>query len=336
MKTNPAGDLSMPVLRIAVLRFSTLARPATCPSVAHVCQRLASARSAASDAGVSIPTPFAFLALAALAPALFASPDPFVTTAPIVKIWPGIAPGSEGKNTPERWVEGGTPDAFHRVTEIHQPSLTVYLPAKGKANGAACIIAPGGGHRYLVVDLEGEFVAKKLNEIGVAAFVLRSRLARAEGSTYKVEVESLADVHQAVRVVRARATEWNVDPARVGVMGFSAGGALAALAENTADAAVRPNFAVLGYPGGINTSTAIHKDAPPTFIYVNDDDALATNAGEYYLALRKAKVSAEFHVFRRGGHGVGMTGRAPGFEKLGAAKWPDLLAAWLGDVGMLR
>lgn len=265
-----------------------------------------------------------------------AAPGPFKTDAPLIPIWPGVAPGSEGKTAPERWVEGGTPDAFHRVTDIHAPSLTVYLPAKEKATGAACIIAPGGGHRYLVVDLEGELVAGKLNAMGVAAFVLRSRLSRAEGSTYKVEVESLADMQQAIRVVRERAKEWGVNPGRVGVMGFSAGGHLAALAENKFDAATRPDFAVLGYPAYIGATTPIAKDAPPTFMFVNDDDNFATGAGEYYVALRKAKISAEFHVFRRGGHGVGMTGRAAGFEKLGAAKWPELLAIWLGDLGVLR
>ncbi|HEX2853369.1 MAG TPA: alpha/beta hydrolase [Opitutaceae bacterium] len=267
---------------------------------------------------------------------LVASPGPFVTKAPIVKIWPGVAPGSEGKTAAERWVEGGTPDAFHRVTDIHVPSLTVYLPPKRKATGAAVIIAPGGGHRYLVVDLEGELVAKKLNQMGIAAFVLRSRLARAEGSTYKVEVESLADLQQAIRVVRERAKEWAVNPSRVGVMGFSAGGHLAALAENNFEAATRPDFAVLGYPGTGSAGIPVGKDVPPTFIFVNDDDPLATGAGKYYLALREARVPAEFHVFRRGGHGVGATGRgAPGFEKLGAAKWPELFRIWLADLGLL-
>jgi endo-1,4-beta-xylanase len=278
-----------------------------------------------------------FLAACGGAAALCASPEPFKTDAAMIRIWPGIAPGSEGKeNTPERWLEGGTPDAFHRVTDIHQPSLTIYLPAKDKATGAAVIIAPGGGHRYLVVDLEGELVAKKLNDMGVAAFVLRSRLARAEGSTYRVEVESLADVQQAIRVVRSRAADWGVNPARVGVMGFSAGGQLAALAENKFDAATRPDFAVLGYPAYIGAKTEVAKDAPPTFMFVDDDDGFATGAGEYFLALRAAKISTEFHVFRRGGHGVGATGRAPGFEKLGVAKWPELLGIWLGDLGLLQ
>jgi acetyl esterase/lipase len=279
--------------------------------------------------------PFLAFALCGAA-TLLASTEPFVTQAPMIKIWPGVAPGSEGKTAPERWIEGSTPDSLHRLTDVHVPSLTVYLPPKEKASGAAIIIAPGGGHRYLTIDLEGDWVAKKLNEIGVAAFVLRSRLARAEGSTYRVEVESLADLQQAIRVVRDRAKEWGVNPTRVGVMGFSAGGHLAALAENKFDAATRPDFAVLCYPGFGRTSVPVSQDAPPTFIFVDDDDSLATTAGEYYLALRKAKVSAEFHAFRRGGHGVGVTGTAPGFEKLGAAKWPELLGIWLGDLGLLH
>ena len=275
------------------------------------------------------------LAFCAVA-ARLVSAEAFMTSAPMIKVWPGVAPGSEGKTAPERWVAGGRPDAFHRVTDIHAPSLTIYLPAKDKATGTAVIIAPGGAHRYLVVDLEGEFVAKKLNKMGIAAFVLRSRLARAEGSTYKAEVESLGDMQQAIRVVRGRAQEWNVNPARLGVMGFSAGGHLAALAQNNFEAATRPDFAVLGYPAYVGANTPIAKDAPPTFMFINDDDALATGAGEYYLALRKAKIPTEFHVFRRGGHGIGATGRAPGFEKLGYSKWPELLGIWLSDLGLPR
>ncbi len=265
-----------------------------------------------------------------------------------VLLWPDGAPGSEGKTAPERWIAGSTPDAFHRVTDVHRPSITVYLAPKEKANGAAFVVMPGGGHRYLVMDLEGEFVAQKLNEMGVAAFVVKSRLERAEGSTYKAEVESLADVQRAVRLVRSRATEWGVDVRRVGVMGFSAGGHLAALAANrfdevkagAADAvdrmSSRPDFAVLGYPAYITASTLTAKDPPPTFIFVNNDDNLAAASGEYYLALKKARASAEMHVFRRGGHGVGMTGRGPEFAGMPEAMWPDLLRAWMADLGYLR
>ena len=197
----------------------------------------------------------------------FGSDLSYTMQGPTVMLWPdGPAPGSEGKTASERWIARGTPDKFHRVTDVHKPSIAVYLPPKDKATGAAFVVAPGGGHRYLVMDLEGELVARKLNEMGVAAFVLKSRLARAEGSTYKAEVESVADVLRSVRVVRSRAKEWGVDAARVGVMGFSAGGHLAALAANKFDGGnpqssdavewigSRPDFVVLGYPGMVTGS----------------------------------------------------------------------------------
>jgi endo-1,4-beta-xylanase len=198
------------------------------------------------------------------------------------------------------------------------------------------------------MDLEGEFVAQKLNAMGVAAFVLKSRLAKAENSTYKADVESLADVQRAIRVVRDRAKEWSVDPARVGIIGFSAGGHLAALAENRFDAghpdaadpiernSSKPDFAVLAYPGVAGWTSGISKETPPTFLFVNNDDALSTAAAEYYLALKKAGVTAELHVFRRGGHGVGMTGRTSEFTKMPESKWPELLQEWMSDLGYLK
>jgi acetyl esterase/lipase len=285
--------------------------------------------------------------------AAFAATGPYQMKGQTVFLWPNGAPGSEGKNAAERWIDntaaGQTPDPYHRVTDINNPSITAYLPAKGKATGAAFIIAPGGGHRYLVVDLEGEFVAKKLNEIGVAGFVLKSRLAKADGSTYRADVESLADLQRAIRVVRSRAKEWGVDPGRVGAMGFSAGGYLAALAENKYDTGKpdspdpverlgsKPDFAVLGYPGLAGQDFGISKQTPPTFIFVNNDDNLSTASAEYYLALKKAGVQTELHIFRRGGHGVGATGRVPAeFQKQSVSKWPELLGAWMTDLGLLH
>jgi acetyl esterase/lipase len=278
----------------------------------------------------------------------FGADTPYVMKGQTVYLWPGTAPGSEGKTSPEKWIEGATPDAFHRVTNINKPSITVYLPAKATATGAAFVVAPGGGHKYLVMDLEGEFVAQKLNAMGIAAFVLKNRLSKAEGSAYRLDVESLADMQRAVRLIRSRATEWGVDPTRVGVMGFSAGGSLAGLAENSpwaghADSSdpvermsAKADFAVLGYPGFTNWSTPIAKDAPPTFLFVNGDDPLSVAGAEYFLALKKAGVSAELHVFRRGGHGVGMTGRTPEFAKMPEAKWPELMEAWMRDLGYLK
>lgn len=275
---------------------------------------------------------------------------------PVIPLWPAGAPGSEGKTAPERWIThaeaapGEQPaiDSFHRVTDINQPSLTVFLPPKDKATGAAFVIAPGGGHKYLVVDIEGQFVAEKLNGMGIAAFVLKNRLARAKGSTYKADVESLADAQRAIRTVRTRAREWNVDPNRVGIMGFSAGGELAALAETRYDAgkpgapdpidhaSSKPDFVVLGYPGFRPGSILPTRETPPTFLFVNHDDGLSVVAAEYYIALKKAGVPAELHVFDRGGHGFGVTGRTPEFKKLPVAKWPDRLQDWMTDMGFLH
>jgi endo-1,4-beta-xylanase len=152
------------------------------------------------------------------------------------------------------------------------------------------------------MDLEGANVARILNDMGIAAFILKSRLANTKDFHYKVDVESLADAQRAIRTVRARAAEFRVDTAHVGIMGFSAGGELAAYAETRwdrgkADAAdpterqsSRPDFVVLGYPGGKAANLTFTKETPPTFIVVNNDDNLAPNSTDYYAALRKAGV----------------------------------------------
>ena len=136
----------------------------------------------------------------------------------VVLLWPNGAPGSEGKTAPKK--VRITPDGEHVISSVHQPSITVYLPSKETATGAAVVIAPGGSHVELWVDHEGYAVAQWLSEHGVAGFVLKYRLAREPGSTYTVEGNSLPDMQRAIRLVRSRAAEWGVDPARVGVMGF--------------------------------------------------------------------------------------------------------------------
>lgn len=263
-------------------------------------------------------------------------------TQPEIRLWPNGAPGSEGKSkTPPSW--NPSTDGFHRITNIHDPSLVVFLPSKERANGAAFIVCPGGGHRYLVMDLEGSLVAEKLNAMGITVFVLKSRLARAEGSSYQVEKESLADVQRALRLVRSRAKEWNLDQQRIGIMGFSAGGELAALAEthfhdgdpHASDpidrVSDRPDFAVLGYPGLRNSTITVPKTAPPTFIVVANDDPLAPGSIDFYSKLRAAGIPAEAHFYNQGGHGFGMTGRTPAFRNLSAAQWPETLHRWLAD-----
>jgi acetyl esterase/lipase len=192
----------------------------------------------------------------------------------VIRLWEKGAPGSEmWANEPEKFLDRG--DGITRVYNIHNPSLTVFLPPKDKANGAAIIICPGGAHQYFAVDIEGYDVAKWLNSIGVAAFVLKSRLSRTEGTPYKIE-HSVHDAQRAIRLVRARANEWAVDPNRVGLIGFSAGAHLAVLTgtaidrtPESADAvdklSARPDFLVVVYPGGVRPeTTTIPKDTPQT------------------------------------------------------------------------
>src|SRR3984957_16620552 len=175
-----------------------------------------------------------------------------------IKLWPKGAPGSEGNVAPE--AVRLNPDGEHIISNIQDPSILPYLPPAGTATGAAVIVAPGGGHRELWMDHEGYAVAEWLSSHGVAAFILKYRLAKQKDSTYTVEETELGDMQRAIRTVRSRSKEWGIDPARIGVMGFSAGGELAALASTRYDdgspssidpierVGSRPDFQALLYP----------------------------------------------------------------------------------------
>ena len=259
-----------------------------------------------------------------------------------ILLWPNGAPGSEGK-TEKEVVEKGS-NGERKVWSIHQPSLTPYLPAKKKATGAAVIIAPGGAHRFLCVDHEGYNLAEWLSERGIAAFVLKNRLAKETNSTYKIEVEALADTQRAVRLVRSRAKEWSINPQRVGVMGFSAGGELASLASlrfdpgnpGATDAVDRqgckPDFQALIYPGRSHDIVPT-KDSPPVFLACgyNDRQDIAEGLAELYLRFKKVGVPAELHIYSAAGHGFGMRATTKG----AVGGWPARFEEWLGDRGFL-
>lgn len=181
------------------------------------------------------------------------------------------------------------------------------------------IVAPGGGHRFLSIDTEGTNVAEYLNSQGVAAFVLKYRLAREQGSTYKIDVDALADAQRAIRMLRTRASEWNLNPAKIGIMGFSAGGEVAVLASTRYDAgkadsadpierqSSKPDYQVLIYPGIRPENYTVTKETPPTFLLAADNDrGPSTAIPALYLALKKAGVPAELHVYSSGGHGFGL------------------------------
>ena len=258
-----------------------------------------------------------------------------------IRLWPNGAPGSEGKTGAETLVPNA--DGLRRVASVHQPSITVYLPSKETATGAGVIVMPGGGHRYVTIENEGTAVAQWLSERGIAAFVLKYRLAREEGSTYTVEQHAAADAQRAIRLVRRHARDWNVDPARVGVMGFSAGGQLAfhtatrlhAGRPDASDAidreSSRPSFQALIYTGSLDASAEVRADMPPAFLVVAlDDKTPARTSVELVQKLQAAGASAELHMYAAGGHGFGMKNRP-----LPITAWPSRFREWMADRGFL-
>jgi acetyl esterase/lipase len=260
-----------------------------------------------------------------------------------IPLWPNGAPGSEGKTASEIVVTNANGE--QSVWSIHNPSLTPYLPPKEKATRTAMLVIPGGGHRNLAITHEGYNVAQWLSERGVAAFVLKHRLARETNSSYKIEVESFADAARAMRVIRSRAPEWNIDPARVGAIGFSAGGELVNMIcargdSGPADASdpierqnSKPNFQALIYPGRSGDIQPT-KDAPPVFLACSYTDRKDISEGlaEVYLRFKKAGVPAELHIYSTGGHGFGL--RASNKKPVGA--WSLRLEEWMADSGFLR
>ena len=265
-----------------------------------------------------------------------------------VLLWPDGAPGALGNE------------------DRDLPSLTVFLPTKSQANGAGVIVCPGGSYTNLAANHEGRQVANWLNSLGIAAFVLKYRL----GPRYHHPIE-LGDGQRAIRMVRTHAAEYGIAPDRVGVMGFSAGGHLAATMGthfddgNAADtdpiqrAGSRPDFLVLGYPVISFTTSYVHQGSlhnllgdnpdpnlaqslsnelqvtartPPAFLFHTTEDKTVPveNSVLFYLALRKAGVAAEMHIFERGPHGVGLALRDPAL-----GMWPELLANWLRMRGLL-
>jgi acetyl esterase/lipase len=263
----------------------------------------------------------------------------------VLPLWPHGAPGSEAMGDRKEVVtQPAKPGDSLKVSNIHNPSLILYFPPKEKATGAAMIVAPGGGHRFLSIDTEGTNVAEWLNSIGVAAFVLKYRLAKEPDSPYKVEEHPYADVQRAIRLVRARSAEWNINPSKIGVMGFSAGGEVAVMASTRYDMgrqdssdpierqSSKPDYQILIYPGIRAENVHVTKDTPPTFMLCADNDkgpALAIPA--LYLALKQEGVPAELHIYNSGGHGFGYR---PGATPVIKSTWVLRLQDWMSDVGM--
>ncbi len=298
---------------------------------------------------------FRIVSICILAAITFTSIAPTGNAASLPKtelLWPNGAPGAKGSEDGDK------------------PTLTIYLPPKEKATRAAVVICPGGGYGHLAMDHEGHQIAQWLNSLGVAGFILKYRHHNS-GAGYG-HPAPLQDAQRAIRIVRSRAKEWSIDPNRIGILGFSAGGHLASSAgthfqkryskiEDEIDRSnCRPDFMILIYPvitlaepythGGsrfnllgnnpdgrlienLSNDKQITPETPPTFlVHANDDRAVPSeNSINFYLALRKAKVPAEMHIYESGGHGFGL-----GKKNTAESSWPARCADWLRGRGLLN
>jgi acetyl esterase/lipase len=270
---------------------------------------------------------------------------------PVIDVWPGKAPGETKEIGPE---ELRPPQAkqradVQRLTNVSKPTLTLFQPPEGKRNGAAVIICPGGGYSILAFDLEGTEVAEWLNSIGVTALVLKYRVPRREGDM--ANKLPLMDAQRSMSLVRSKASELSIDPRRIGILGFSAGGHLAAatcLKSNERqydkldaidDVASRPDFGVLIYAayladnaGALRSEYQPTKETPPMFFAFAMDDRVTVD-GSFALAraLKNAGVPAELHMYDAGGHGFGV--RKSEFP---CYTWPARCGEWMERRGLLK
>ncbi|MDR3750003.1 MAG: alpha/beta hydrolase [Terracidiphilus sp.] len=300
-------------------------------------------------------TRLVFVAAAALSTSLLAQsgwpPAPGHTT---MHVWPGAAPGVAANlpaeadtTTAKDGLVAGKP--VIRIGNVSTPTLTLYTP-KGNNTGAAVVVFPGGGYSILAIDLEGTEVCDWLNTAGINCVLLKYRVPHT--GPYPKSAAALQDAQRALGLVRQHAAEWKIDPNRIGVLGFSAGGHLAAALSNhyeqrlyePIDAAdqlsCRPDFAVVVYPGYLaladqnfapNADIQPTANTPPTFLVQAEDDPVhVENAVVYYMALKNAKVPSELHVYAQGGHGYGLRR-----TERPVTTWPQAVETWLHTIKIL-
>jgi acetyl esterase/lipase len=286
--------------------------------------------------------------LLALALSGFASRGIVAADEPLtIDVWPGVAPGEANPAAAEP--DSANPAKTKRVSGVTHPTLTIVRPAAEKDARAAVLVCPGGGYKMLAYDYEGEDVAKWLSSLGVTGIVLKYRVPPHEGvARWQAPLQ---DAQRSLSFIRSKAKEWNIDPSRIGMLGFSAGGHLTAAASNNSDkrayeridavddVSCRPDFAIVIYPGGIvakgttelSPEIRVTDKTPPSFIVqAGDDPVNSDNSTYYFLALKRAKVPTELHIYATGGHGFGMkkTGKP-------SATWPDRCAEWMTNQGIL-
>lgn len=284
----------------------------------------------------------------------------------IIKIWPGKIPGASDNPSYKEdtaYVNGKSP----RISKVVNPTMVYYPAPKENANGTAVVICPGGGYGMLAVDHEGYQIAEWFNNMGVSAFVLKYRLP-SDAIMKDKSIGPLQDAQEAIRIIRRNAKVWSINPRKIGIMGFSAGGHLASTASTHFNDKVydvidttsaRPDFSILIYPVISMDTTITHRgsrdnligktpskeqtvrfsnelqvnqNTPPAFlVHATDDNAVPVqNSMNYLLALKKNKVAGELHIYEKGGHGFGL-----GANKGTAAGWPDACKNWLKIKGLL-
>jgi acetyl esterase/lipase len=275
-----------------------------------------------------------------------------------VPIWPNGPPDAQPVKGPEtvqtntKDLVAGRPWVF--ADNVSQPTITVY-PPKGKNTGVGVVVFPGGGYHIVAIDLEGTEICDWLTSRGITAILLKYRAPTPRVGPNRESPLALQDAQRSVGLVRFHAAEWNIDPHKIGVIGFSAGGDMVAEMSThydkrlypTVDAAdkesCRPDFAIALYPGHllgnkddnnfeINPNIAVTSNTPPTFLLQAEDDPVdpVRNSLVYYIALKKAGVPVEMHLYAQGGHAFGLRP-----TKFPITRWPQLVETWLKTIGMI-
>lgn len=274
-----------------------------------------------------------------------------------MKLWPSLAPGeTETPAVKENLEVGAEPKPIHRISNVTEPMLSVFPAASNKSNNSCVIVFPGGGYHILAYNHEGTEIAHWLNSLGVTAVVVKYRVPRRSGQPK--HFAALQDAQRAIRLVRKNASEWKIDPARIGVLGFSAGAHLTLMAscqydqktyepvDSTDSISAKPDFAApiyLAYALGekidtkrtdlpLESELTINEQTPRMFLSVADDDPVGSMGSvQLYMKLKENGVSAELHVFAQGGHGYGIrSDRGP------AATWNQLCAQWMKQLGLIE
>jgi acetyl esterase/lipase len=271
-------------------------------------------------------------------------------------IWPGAAPDAAKQSLPGPEYVTNVPTAdggsWAAVCNVSKPTMTVYSP-KGTNTGVAMLVFPGGGYQCLAINLEGTEICDWLTSRGITAVLLKYRVPLKRLGTYWESPLALEDAQRALSLVRFHAANWNINPHKIGVIGFSAGGHMVAATSthfnkrsySAADAAdkesCRPDFAIACYPGHLwdgesvlhlNPNVPVTTNTPPTFLLQAENDYVdgVEQSLTYYIGLKNAKVPTEMHLYAEGGHAFGLRR-----TKLPISEWPQLVEKWLGTIGMI-